>query len=258
MKTAIRKFSARNPYLKAFKHPEIYFLRMLRSTLWVGIATFIITWIYIHTPAGDVKIPYGIHSMFGFVIAMLLVFRTNTAYDRWWEGRKLIQELKAATYSSYLYLASQGKWSTINHRYHSRNDLFKKYLQSKVRKEDFFKRWGEKTLEIENDCKAKGVDFSKLEANERMFISILTSCERVKDTPIPLAYRIHIKLCVFIYIVTLPFSMFQGASLWSTPLVMFLYFIISGVEIISSEIENPFSGEPNDLPLDELFNDIQF
>ena len=29
------------------------------------------------------------HSLLGFAISMLLVFRTNTAYDRWWEGRKL-------------------------------------------------------------------------------------------------------------------------------------------------------------------------
>ena len=29
------------------------------------------------------------HGLLGFAISMLLVFRTNTAYDRWWEGRKL-------------------------------------------------------------------------------------------------------------------------------------------------------------------------
>jgi putative membrane protein len=29
-----------------------------------------------------------VHSPLGFVISLLLVFRTNTAYDRWWEGRK--------------------------------------------------------------------------------------------------------------------------------------------------------------------------
>ena len=28
------------------------------------------------------------HTLLGFAISMLLVFRTNTAYDRWWEGRK--------------------------------------------------------------------------------------------------------------------------------------------------------------------------
>ena len=30
-----------------------------------------------------------LHSLLGFAISILLVFRTNTAYDRWWEGRKL-------------------------------------------------------------------------------------------------------------------------------------------------------------------------
>ena len=30
----------------------------------------------------------AVYSLVGFVISLLLVFRTNTAYDRWWEGRK--------------------------------------------------------------------------------------------------------------------------------------------------------------------------
>ena len=30
-----------------------------------------------------------LHTLLGFAISMLLVFRTNTAYDRWWEGRRL-------------------------------------------------------------------------------------------------------------------------------------------------------------------------
>ena len=33
------------------------------------------------------------HNLLGFVISMLLVFRTNTSYDRWWEGRRLLGSL---------------------------------------------------------------------------------------------------------------------------------------------------------------------
>jgi putative membrane protein len=33
------------------------------------------------------------HSLLGLVISLLLVFRTNTSYDRWWEGRKLLGAL---------------------------------------------------------------------------------------------------------------------------------------------------------------------
>ena len=29
------------------------------------------------------------HTTVGFVLSLLLAYRTNTAYDRWWEGRKL-------------------------------------------------------------------------------------------------------------------------------------------------------------------------
>src|SRR5687767_8853596 len=29
-----------------------------------------------------------VYSIVGFVLSMLLVFRTNSAYDRWWEGRR--------------------------------------------------------------------------------------------------------------------------------------------------------------------------
>ena len=39
-------------------------------------------------PDSDLKNVYIMHSLLGFVISLLLVFRTNTAYDRWWEGRK--------------------------------------------------------------------------------------------------------------------------------------------------------------------------
>ena len=38
-----------------------------------------------------------IHSLVGFIIGLLLVFRTNTSYERWWEGRKLIGALVNTT-----------------------------------------------------------------------------------------------------------------------------------------------------------------
>ena len=34
-----------------------------------------------------------VYSLIGFVLSLLLVFRTNTAYDRRWEGRKKWGEL---------------------------------------------------------------------------------------------------------------------------------------------------------------------
>jgi putative membrane protein len=61
---------------------------------------------------------------------------------------------------------------------------------------------------------------------------------------------------MLIYLVSLPFGMFHDLGLVAVPLVMLLYYIIAGVEIISNEIENPFGSYPNDLPTEELFQSI--
>ena len=82
------------------------------------------------------------------------------------------------------------------------------------------------------------------------------SLERIKNTPIPLSYVLHIKISIFIYMITLPFGLFHDLGLWATPMVMLVYYIIAGVEIISNEIENPFADDPNDLPTDTLFDVI--
>ncbi len=65
-------------------------IRMLAPAI-IGIATFtfFVCFIEIHVLELKYKSTTLVHSLLGFVISMLLVFRTNTAYERWWEGRKL-------------------------------------------------------------------------------------------------------------------------------------------------------------------------
>jgi putative membrane protein len=99
-------------------------------------------------------------------------------------------------------------------------------------------------------------DMASFNYNYSSLLDSITACERIKNTPIPFSYYIHIKLSVLLYLITLPFSLLYEFNLWSTPIVMVLYFLIAGIEIISNEIENPFSGEPNDLPIESLINNI--
>ena len=67
-------------------------MRKLMQILVVyGIFIFIITYIEINYT--NFKSTISVHSLVGFIIGLLLVFRTNTAYDRWWEGRKLLGSL---------------------------------------------------------------------------------------------------------------------------------------------------------------------
>jgi putative membrane protein len=111
--------------------------------------------------------------------------------------------------------------------------------------------------QLNKDKKITDQEYNVIIQSLNSILESISACERIKTTPIPFSYFIHIKISIFLYLVTLPFSLFADMQLWSTIVVMVLYFLISGVEIISSEIENPFSGEPNDLPIDDIINSIK-
>ena len=61
-----------------------------KEMIYIGILAAVIAYVEI-TYFPDIKALANmniVYSLVGFVISLLLVFRTNTAYDRWWEGRK--------------------------------------------------------------------------------------------------------------------------------------------------------------------------
>ena len=73
--------------------PTFYLKKLILGTLVIGFSTLCIN-ILIHWLELDSStIPTSMHSLIGIVIGLLLVFRTNTAYDRWWEGRKIISDI---------------------------------------------------------------------------------------------------------------------------------------------------------------------
>ena len=107
----------------------------------------------------------------------------------------------------------------------------------------------------------KNLEFDKSDSNFLIKIvgDILlscSSCSRIRNTPIPISYEIHIKLSIFLYILSLPFGLFYDMGIWSVFMVMLVYYILAGIEIISKEIENPFEGSPNDLPVQNFMNKI--
>ena len=109
---------------------------------------------------------------------------------------------------------------------------------------------------LERSGKITARDVSILENSVNTLLDNSNICERIKNTPIPMAYALHIKMSIFIYLITLPFGLFYDLGLWATPIVMVIFYMIAGIEIISNEIENPFAGDPNDLPVNELVDSI--
>nr|CAG8629152.1 13429_t:CDS:2 [Entrophospora candida] len=105
--------------------------------------------------------------------------------------------------------------------------------------------------------KITGAAFGAISGSLNTLIDVLGSLERIGNTPIPFAYRIHLKQAVTIYVWVLPFTLVSKLYWLTIPVVMMIAFILFGVEAIGSEIENPFGYDRNDLPLDEYCKDLE-
>lgn len=270
----IKRTLEQNPIYLILSQPGVYLRTLLLKTIVIGIFTLITGIIVKLLHYDSYTIPATMHSLIGIVIGLLLVFRTNTAYDRWWDGRKIISNLSThiglisarmgvieysqRTIRLYDINVTDGLREAINEFLTTLNQYLTEgndneaclafHLSQKNTIEKAF-------IELEHIGNQEHT--AAISASLNKLLEYSNSLERIKNTPIPLSYVLHIKMSIFIYLITLPFGMFHDLGLWATPLVMLVYYIIAGVEIISNEIENPFADDPNDLPTSELFATIQ-
>ncbi|KAJ3090529.1 hypothetical protein HK100_007409 [Physocladia obscura] len=229
-------------------------------------------------------------TILGSAMSLLLVFRVNTAYDRYYEGRKLwntvhfqIRNLArfiwiysasatkedAARKTSAMYLligfAAAIKHALRNEPDHMYDDLgpYIQHVPGFLPKDLRNVRGLPIPLEIIAQLQCFVNKYcTAISSPASMTISALTDClsslHRIKTSPIPDAYRIHLKQTVVMYLISLPFQLVASPLQWFTiPFVFFAAMTMLGVEQIGAHIENPFGYDPSDLPQDEFCDSIK-
>lgn len=219
------------------------------------------------------------HNMLGFVISLLLVFRTNTAYDRWWEGRKLWGSLvnnsrnlsiklsvilKEESDRLYFKKLIPGYASILSK--HLTNDETSKQLFTDVDLEidhhkhkpnQIAKMLFQKVNDLYDQKKITGDQLIILNSEVQSFTEICGACERIKNTPIPYSYSAFIKKFIFFYIMTLPFGYVFSLGYYAIPVVIFIFYVLASLELIAEEIEDPFGMDANDLPIEKISANIK-
>lgn len=226
----------------------------------------------------------AMHSLLGIVLGLFLVFRTNTAYDRWWEGRRLWGGMVNSTRNFALKLNAY-----LSKEEHEERDWFAKMIPNFV----FVTKESLRTGAQINELDSVGGDFEEefkkykhkpnwisakmyervnalykrglitgdqlinLDKEMKDFIDIMGACERIRNTPIPYSYMMYVKKFIFIYIITLPFGFVTTSGYLTIVIVTLITFVLMSVELIAEEIEDPFGRDLNDLPTDELARKIK-
>lgn len=219
------------------------------------------------------------HSMLGFVISLLLVFRTNTAYDRWWEGRKqwgaLVNSSRnlAVKLSAILLekedkiffrkaipsfaetLSLHLKDEKISH------ELFEEYninvTHKKHKPNQLVKLMSKKLFELKRHNKLTDENLLYINPEITSFLDICGACERIKNTPIPYSYSVFLKKFIFFYVMTLPFGYVFSLGYYTIPVVIFIFYVLASLELIAEEIEEPFGNDENDLPTQRIAENIK-
>jgi ion channel-forming bestrophin family protein len=249
--------------------PKIW-VRLTFVTLFALLITFLYFKNYV------VSLPVFASIVPNVILGLLLVFRTNTAYDRYWEGRKLWGRLSnnvksfARVLSANTNIESTNKLTLLGHL----------ISFAELSKDMLFGTLDRTNLQISQinlispnihelqllqnklytQLKTNQInDFEYINLTSKLdnLTDIIGGCQRILNTPIPLAYSIHIKQLILLYSLSVPFQFIGQTGWWTAPMTFIICAALMGIEEIGLEIENPFGTDQNDLDLDKFVENIK-
>lgn len=233
----------------------------------------------LHKFGFSVSLPILSGAVPSIVLGLLLVFRTNTAYERFWEGRKLWGTMVNTVRNS-----ARQIWGAIIEneptdqkakvaalrllvafaiavKLHLRGEPVNREVEVLMTSEQYhqLQTMNHPSLEIafwisdylQEQHERQCLNTYQLAAMIKLLdtmVDVLGSCERILKTPIPLSYSIHLKQLLLIYCLSLPFSLVNELNWWTGFVVALISFAVFGIEEIGIEIENPLVMIPMTYP----------
>ncbi len=253
------------------------FLRITVATAWAAIVTALFVSEKAH---GLSDRP---HQLIGVALGLLLVFRTNASYDRFWEGRRQWGNITNASRNlARIVSVHCGADPSLAREVLDWAAAFPYSAMHKLR--------GEQSLgdaagwlgqpAVERVLAESHVPLATLRrVTERLraardaghlsesawlaadrhvseLMDAIGACERIHSTPLPFGYVVHLRRAIMLYCGTLPFALVSEFRWWTIAVVLFVSFVMLGIEEIGVEIEDPFGKDDNDLPIEQLCQDI--
>lgn len=255
------------------------FRRLLPALLYVTVYTSFITYVFYELDIDFVSTT-SVHSILGIVLGFFLVFRTNGAYDRWWEGRKVWGELVNNTRNlaikfSVMVPSTHAERAYITECIAAYPKVLKEHLREGVPAEMAMEvveklkmenldhipnAIAKRLIGITNLLKKdKTIDQEQYRVLDEQLVAltdIMGKCERIRNTPIPYSYSMFMKKFIFTFIATLPFAFVTVYHYWTILIVVLILYILMSIELLAEEIEDPFGSDINDLPTDILAGKI--
>jgi putative membrane protein len=253
--------------------------RIVRASLAVGTYAAVLAVLIIQLNLEKPRLGSGVFSLLGVILSIILAFRTNTSYDRWWEGRKQWGMLVNHSRN----LAIQIDASFPREDQESRVVFARLIANFAIALSGHLRGGVDPSVLIGANCGEgngtgaesrlaghvpahiaheivsriqdarrdeviDGFDLLTLKPHTQALLDIAGACERIRKTPIPFSYNVFIKLFIVLYAAILPVGLVPEYGYLAVPLTMLIVFALLGLELMAEEIEDPFGLDCNDLP----------
>lgn len=227
----------------------------------------------------------------GVALAIFLGFRNNSAYDRWWEGRKLWGGIvnQSRTLARHLLTliaapeADRAAVAELQKRVLYRHFAWLNALKQQLRGLEvadaiapFVSAEEQAAAKAQKNVAAwlmhlQGLDVAeaarrgwltdyRLDMVDRgltELINLQGGCERIKSTPIPTAYRVFTHRFTRVYITILPLGLLEQVELTALPVLIGLSLAFLVLETLGRIMEDPFTLAPNALALNAICRNIE-
>lgn len=226
-----------------------------------------------HLPA-NLRIESSVHTVLGLVLGLFLAFRTNTSYDRWWEGRKLwgqlvndLRNLSMKT-SEFVQVDAVGRRQFADLltsfayalKDHLRGLDARRHIPPFLKPERdpdhvpgyLARQVYQRLLHWKHEGHIDGFEMLAVDIHGRSLMDVCGACERIQKTPIARSYLTFVRQCIAIYLLTLPVGLIKDLGVWTGLAVAIVAYFMIGVELIAEDVEDPFGHDTDDLRLDDI------
>lgn len=258
--------------------------KVLKNVFYVLIYSFLVSMLSYQFPA--IKIQTGPFEYAGLILGLILVFRINAGYDRWWEARKIWGDVVNKTRNLAVLVLSQPNDISLEEKKalvrlaQVTPYLIKKHLRNEDSLEDVKQLaatinpkidavksnrtlfvsslMAKKLSALLHEKRLSPFVFLQIEKQREKIIDCQGACERILTTPMPFVMAVKSRRFILIFILLLPFSLIHS-SLYLSPLIMSVVsYALFSLDQIGIELQNPFQeSNLSHHPLMHICNKIQ-
>jgi len=271
--------------------PMRYVLGKIKVELGLVMAYTILFEIFHHYFINiSVDIPIAVPTMVGTIISLLLAFKSNQAYDRWWEARiiwgSIVNESRTLIRQVLTFYKDPDfsvEANDFKENFTKRQIAWCYSLGQALRNKDAVKP-------IKNFISEEELNFVKNHQNVPNAILLLHArdlrnarkdkrfnmyqqveidntitrlcdamgkCERIKNTIFPTTYSMYIRMTLCLFIILLPFGLIDLLSWFAIPLITIIGGTFFLIEKMAIHLQDPFENRPTDTPVTAISNAIE-